>query len=763
MAKSDQHLERAIEAFEASERSHNINSLNEAISALEDSLAQESLPVFFRSSFINWLSGRLWERFKRIGDLRDLDGCIQRMRDLIEISGPLENLEPAHMHNLGLALETRFQRVLDPRDIDEAIKCHTQAIELGKRRGGVKVIWVNNLANALRNRGHLSRGLSDLQEAIRLHEKVLTQTPIGSEDFVIHRANLANDLLDLYAWSTDTRDIKLLQRANSLLENSGEESGQTPADLVHSLGTLAHALKLKAMDSPHDADLIRQSTSTYRAAVLLGLLHEPTQAMRHAANWGNWAFARSEWAEAVEAFQHALKLAGELFSMQVDRAKKEAWLRETQDIGARIAFSLCELKCPDEAIVVLEGTLARILSLSLATGTEEPAPLPSPSDAKTLSDRFIEAARVGPLVYVCCTLHGGIALVATSEKASQVIALELPALNESFLDSQLRYLLGTYQTGDMRKWLKALEDVTHKFYSGVMEPILAVIGRFSHATLIPVGRLSLIPLHAAWTKPQSAGGGRVYALDNMSLSYAPNAHVMRGFNLEQSRPQSILVVHDSSLEGAGFEASSVALTFPQRTILKGDDTTRSKVLDSIGQNEVAHFCCHGRADPLHPQSNALLMSDGTAITLSDIQAMDAGRIKLAVLSACETNVPGEILPDEAVSFSTGLLEAGIPSVISADWKVPDLPTALLMIHFYYLWRYEEQPATRAFRQAQKWLRDSNNLEKIQRLSDYPGNVIDQNARESLIEHLKDQGRDERSFEHLYYWAGFRWTGVVFVS
>ena len=87
------------------------------------------------------------------------------------------------------------------------------------------------------------------------------------------------------------------------------------------------------------------------------------------------------------------------------------------------------------------------------------------------------------------------------------------------------------------------------------------------------------------------------------------------------------------------------------------------------------------------------------------------RVHLAVLSACETSLPGTDLPDEVVALPTGLLQAGVASVVASMWTVPDRATAMLMTDFYRRWRGVGDPPALALRDAQRWMRDTTNEEK----------------------------------------------------
>ena len=55
---------------------------------------------------------------------------------------------------------------------------------------------------------------------------------------------------------------------------------------------------------------------------------------------------------------------------------------------------------------------------------------------------------------------------------------------------------------------------------------------------------------------------------------------------------------------------------------------------------------------------------------------------LVVLSACETGVGTYHKGDGIRSLGNGLLYAGVPSVVTSLWKVPDESTSKIMTSFY---------------------------------------------------------------------------------
>jgi CHAT domain-containing protein len=126
--------------------------------------------------------------------------------------------------------------------------------------------------------------------------------------------------------------------------------------------------------------------------------------------------------------------------------------------------------------------------------------------------------------------------------------------------------------------------------------------------------------------------------------------------------------------------------------------------------------------------------------------------RLAVLSACETGIPGTDLPDEVVSLPTGLVQAGVAGVVASLWSVSDLSTMMLMARFYEGWMGEGLEPPEALRQAQIWVRDTTNGEKKAYLQ---ANLGD----DGLPESSAWLSPDENDFAHPFYWAAFTYTGV----
>lgn len=194
-------------------------------------------------------------------------------------------------------------------------------------------------------------------------------------------------------------------------------------------------------------------------------------------------------------------------------------------------------------------------------------------------------------------------------------------------------------------------------------------------------------------------------------------------------------------------------SFSDRIVLKHDNATIDAVKSGLLEAAIVHFSCHGTANFTEPRNSGLLISDGL-LTLKDLLslnlAQDSG-IRLAILSACETGLPGLDNINEVVSLPIGLLQAGVARVISFLWSVSDLSTMLLLTKFYELSREQKLPPGQALCQAQICLCDSTNAEKVIEFK----NTIDQtrmsaSTAQQLFDELAWETKNERSFNYPFH-------------
>ena len=339
---------------------------------------------------------------------------------------------------------------------------------------------------------------------------------------------------------------------------------------------------------------------------------------------------------------------------------------------------------------------------------------------------------------------------------------------------------------NFQSWLDTIELVTRQLWESLMKPVTHHLKKqhLNHATLIPTGYLSVLPLHAAWTEETDfPTPSRRYALDDIHITYVPNAQALTAAQsiADQIQPDSILAIDNpqQDLKNSEREVKAAINSFNRFVVLHHTQATVSAVKAQLSDRamakplygRIAHFSCHGTANLSEPLNSCLVMSDGL-LTLKDIFALnlaEKGGLRLVILSACETGLQGIKNADEVISLPTGLLQAGVAAVISSLWSVSDLSTMILLTRFYDFWRIEGSEIPQALRQAQQWVRDTTNGQKydylkvtFQSLADdqqIPQHSVNELLRAFMLQYTFPDGPQAQSFAHPFHWAAFTYTGV----
>lgn len=377
-----------------------------------------------------------------------------------------------------------------------------------------------------------------------------------------------------------------------------------------------------------------------------------------------------------------------------------------------------------------------------------------------------------PLVYVAAAEPGGLALVV---RGTDVTHVPLDGLTAEALRERVTAHLGVYAEYQnapktaRERWNTSLDDVTAWLWAEVMGPVLGHLGETTEVAVVAGGLLGLLPLHAAWTPDSSRVTGRRYVLDTVSVSYVPNARALAAARrlAAEVPPARLLAVAEprpvpaTPLPMAKYEAMTATAAFPEaQTTLPGGQATSLSFERQAPEASVLHLACHGFAELTRPLDSGLLLADGH-MTLGRLMELKL-QVRLAVLSACETALPGTELPDEVVALPTGLLQAGVAGVVASQWRVPDRATAMLMAEFYRCWRQGQMTAAAALQAAQCWLRDTTNAQKIhwaeKALAQHEA-WLPPAVGQAFLDGLYFLEPDHRDHSGLHSWAAFAYVGA----
>jgi CHAT domain-containing protein len=244
-----------------------------------------------------------------------------------------------------------------------------------------------------------------------------------------------------------------------------------------------------------------------------------------------------------------------------------------------------------------------------------------------------------------------------------------------------------------------------------------------------MGELARIP----WQAARKSDG--TYAVRSVAVSQAASARMLchtAGLAPVLATPSGLVVgdpdtgAPERDLRAARLEAYAIRQSFylGARYVGRHADGTPSSSgagtpdevrawLTASGSTAgtMLHLACHGfiRTDPGTATSYLLLAGDGrvTAEELAEVMARAPQRaIGLVVLAACRTGLAISGY-DEAYSLGTAFLAAGVRSVLSTQWGIPDGTTSVLMFMFHHYRMVDGLPAWDALRRAQLWMLDEN--------------------------------------------------------
>ncbi|HKI21600.1 MAG TPA: CHAT domain-containing tetratricopeptide repeat protein, partial [Isosphaeraceae bacterium] len=379
-----------------------------------------------------------------------------------------------------------------------------------------------------------------------------------------------------------------------------------------------------------------------------------------------------------------------------------------------------------------------------------------------------------PLVYLITTSQGSLALIVPpgTKTLDTDHVVWLDELRSGELDGLLfersaegkaiggyvvGQVLGEYQ--QLQAGLDRALPILSDRLVGPLAARLVELG-FRRASLVPGGLLSLLPLHAA-------------GFDAVTFIYTPSTRALqaaRAAARERAKRAPMLLGIGNPLPNprplafARTEVEEIAPRFAPEALrlLFERDATQAAVAKSLPGTSHLHFSCHGTFNVREPLDSALYLSGADTLTLRELLDgdLDLSAARLAVLSACQTGIVDfNKVPDEAIGFPAGFLQAGVPGVVSTLWPVSDISTAILMSRFYFEHLGNGLDPASALHRAQDWLRTATARDMS--LADrYERRYQEGDGKALQLWRYYRDNPEVRPFAHPYYWAAFTFTGVA---
>jgi CHAT domain-containing protein len=187
----------------------------------------------------------------------------------------------------------------------------------------------------------------------------------------------------------------------------------------------------------------------------------------------------------------------------------------------------------------------------------------------------------------------------------------------------------------------------------------------------PTGPFSFLPIHAAGIY-DAEGAAAESVFDYVVSSYTPS---LKSLLVDQppiiDQFKMMVVIQPNTLPYAKGELRNiekhVKSEFLVRLGIENVPATVQDVVSHFSSSQIVHFACHGKQDAKNPLESGLVLHNGIRLKVKEIMKQSTPNASLAFLSACETAMGVEDLPDESVHLAASLLFAGFREVVATMW------------------------------------------------------------------------------------------------
>jgi CHAT domain-containing protein len=426
------------------------------------------------------------------------------------------------------------------------------------------------------------------------------------------------------------------------------------------------------------------------------------------------------------------------------------------------------------------------------------------------------------VVTFCCTEFGSFGLVMRNNNGMAIKSVEVPNLKREeikrlifddvddegtprrgWLGAMVPYIKDR-QSGNLEGWVDQIPTTLQLIGKKLLAPIISAVGSdVKRLIIVPSHELYVLPLHAA---PIASRPPKLL-IDQYEFTFTPSleffAHSIlhsQGKNMnnslsvlttaqesvEELSDQLLVVTNpelDTALGFAEYEGLAAVKCLGSAKILHGAQAKREDVVRSFGKATAAHFACHATFNWANARKSGLSLADGPLtveeLLLGEITLgkevkddhvnyvcvpLELSRMRLVTISACETGVTNVVRgsPSEYLAIASEFLLAGVPTVISTLWAVPDLSTALFMEQVYSQLGQGASVAG-AVRSAAQWLKSVTARELLElgasRNESRPfATIVPAELRSESWRRFLAMDEGEVPYAHPYYWAGFVATG-----
>ncbi|KAJ7921301.1 CHAT domain-containing protein [Mycena leptocephala] len=184
-----------------------LSDINKSVLMLEDAVQLTPDGHLNKPSLLTNLGNSLLGRFDRLGDLSDINKSVLMKEDAVQLTPDGHPDKPSRLNNLGNSLLARFDQLGDLSDINKSVLMKEDAVQLTPDGHPNKPRWLSNLGNSLFRRFERLGDLSDINKSVLMFEDAVQLTPDGHPDKPLFLNNLGNSLLVRFDRLGDLSDI----------------------------------------------------------------------------------------------------------------------------------------------------------------------------------------------------------------------------------------------------------------------------------------------------------------------------------------------------------------------------------------------------------------------------------------------------------------------------------------------------------------------------------------------------------------------------
>lgn len=276
------------------------------------------------------------------------------------------------------------------------------------------------------------------------------------------------------------------------------------------------------------------------------------------------------------------------------------------------------------------------------------------------------------------------------------VALTRRTVRHAALTASVERARGALELGQDRNALPALAEL----YDLLIRPVRGRLGSGdTPLVLLADGEVAGVPFAALYDRAR-----RRYLVQDHPLRFAGSlSDAARTPGPARGAARRVLLVADPAfdarlypglerLRGARGEVAAIAAGYGGGAEVLADTAVeRRRLVAAFGRADVVHFAGHALFDDERPERSVMLLAaaggDGSDhLAATDLEEMDLRRVRLFVLSACQTLRSHSGRSGGFAGFAAALLGAGAGGVVGSLWLVDDALTRPLMIEFHRAFR-----------------------------------------------------------------------------